>query len=37
MSIGDQNPKVENRAESNVIGKFGLGIRNEAREWLVDF
>ena len=34
---GDWNMKVRNKGESNVVGIFGLGIRNEAGDWLVDF
>lgn len=34
--IGDWNSKVGNKAEPNV-GKFGLEVRNEAGDWLVDF
>lgn len=35
--IDDWNTKVENQAESNVVGKFGLEVKNEAGDWLVDF
>ena len=35
--IGDWNAKVGSKVESNVIGKFVLGVRNEAGDWLVDF
>lgn len=34
--ISDWNTKGGNNAESNV-GKFGLQVRNEAGDWLVDF
>lgn len=34
--IGDWSAKVENKAEPNVNGKFGLGVRNEAGDQLVD-
>lgn len=30
--IGDWNTKVGNKAESNAIETFGLGVRNEAEE-----
>lgn len=36
INIGEWNRKVGNKADSNVFGKFGLGVRNEA-DWLVDF
>lgn len=35
--IGDWNAKVGSKVESNVIGKFVLGVRNKAGDWLVDF
>lgn len=34
--IGDWNAKLGNKAESNV-GKFGLVVRNEGGDWLVNF
>lgn len=37
QDTGDWNSKVENRAESNITGKFGLWVRNEAEEWLENF
>lgn len=35
--MGDWNTKVGNKAESNVLGKFRVGIRNEAGNRLLDF
>lgn len=35
--IGDLNAKVGNKAESNVLGKFGLGVTNKAGNQLLDF
>lgn len=34
--ISDWNTKGGNNAESNVV-KFGLQVRNEAGDWLIDF
>lgn len=33
---GDWNVKAGNKAETNVR-KFGLGVRNKAGDWLMDF
>ena len=33
---GDWKAKVGNKAESNVIGKFGLGVSNAAGDQLMD-
>ena len=35
--IGDWNPKVGSQEISGVTGKFGLGIRNEAGQRLIEF
>ena len=35
--IGDRNEKVESQETPGVTGKFGLGIRNEARQRLIEF
>ena len=35
--IGDWNAKVESQETSGVTGKFGLGIRNEAGQRLIEF
>ena len=35
--IGDWNAKVRNQETPGVTGKFGLGIRNEARQRLIEF
>ena len=35
--IGDWNAKVESQETPGVTGKFGLGIRNEARQRLIEF
>lgn len=37
ITVDDWNSKVENKPESNIIGKLGLGVRNETKDWLVDF
>lgn len=34
--IGDWDSKVETKGESNVVRKFGLRVRNEARDRLMD-
>lgn len=36
-NIGAWNAKAGSKAESDVIGKFVLRVRNEAGDWLVDF
>jgi len=35
--IGDWNAKVRNQETLRVTGKFGLGIRNEAGQRLIEF
>ena len=35
--IGDWNAKVGNQETPGVIGKFGLGVRNEAGPRLIEF
>ena len=35
--IGDWNAKVESQETPGITGKFGLGVRNEAGQWLVEF
>ena len=35
--IGDWNAKVGSQKTSGVTGKFGLGVRNEARQRLIEF
>ena len=35
--IGDWNAKVENQETTGVTGKFGLGVRNEAGQRLIEF
>ena len=35
--IGDWNAKVGSQATSGVTGKFGLGVRNEAGQRLIEF
>ena len=35
--IGDWNPKVGSQETPGVTGKFGFGIRNEARQRLIEF
>ena len=35
--IGDWNAKVGSQETPGVTGKFGLGIRNEARKRLIEF
>ena len=37
MSIGDWNAKVGSQGTPGVTGKFGLGIRNEAGQKLIEF
>ena len=37
LIIGDWNAKVGSQETPGVTGKFGLGIRNEARQRLVEF
>ena len=35
--IGDENAKVGSQETTEVTGKFGLGIRNEAGQRLTEF
>ena len=35
--IGDWNAKVGSQETPGITGKFGLGIRNEARQRLIEF
>ena len=35
--VGDWNAKVGSQETPGVTGKFGLGIRNEARQRLIEF
>ena len=35
--IGDWNAKVGSQETPGVTGKFGLGIQNEAGQWLTEF
>ena len=35
--IGDWNAKVESQETPGVTGKFGLGVRNEAGQTLIEF
>ena len=35
--IGDWNAKVGSQETPGVTGKFGLGVRNEAGQWLIEF
>ena len=35
--IGDWNAKVGSQETSGVTGKFGLGVRNEAGQMLIEF
>ena len=35
--IGDRNAKVGNQETPRVTGKFGLGMRNEAEQRLIEF
>ena len=37
MSFGDWNAKVGSQETPGVTGKFGLGIRNEAGQMLIEF
>lgn len=37
VKTGEWNTKVGKKAESNVIEKFGRGVKNKAGDWLVDF
>ena len=35
--IGDWSAKVRSQETPGVTGKFGLGIQNEAGQWLIEF
>ena len=35
--IGDQNAKVGSQETPGVTGKFGLGVQDEAGQWLIQF
>ena len=35
--IGEWNATLGSKAEPSVVGKFGLGVRNEAEEQLIEF
>ena len=35
--IGDWNAKLRSQEKPGITGKFGLGIRNEARQRLIEF
>ena len=37
LIIGDWDAKVENQETPGVTGKFGLGVRNEAGQMLIEF
>ena len=37
FNIGDWNPKVGSQETPGVTGKFGLGVKNEARQRLIEF
>ena len=37
FTIGDWNAKVGSQETSGVIGKFGLGVQNEASQRLTEF
>ena len=37
LTIGDWNAKVGSQETPGVTGKFGLGVKNEARQRLIDF
>ena len=37
FTIGDWNAKVASQETPGVTGKFGLGMRNEAGQWLIVF
>ncbi|CAF4587165.1 unnamed protein product, partial [Rotaria sp. Silwood2] len=37
LIIGDWNAKVDEAEVPGIVGKFGLGKRNEAAERLIDF
>ena len=35
--IGDWNAKVGSQETPGITGKFGLGVNNEAGQWLIEF
>ena len=35
--IGDWNAKIGSQEIPEITGKFGLGIQNEAEQWLIEF
>ena len=37
LNIGDWNAKVESQEIAGVMGKFGLGVQNEAKQRLIEF
>ena len=37
FNLGDWNSKVGSQEMPGVIGKFGLGVQNEAEQRLIDF
>ena len=37
LIIGDWDAKVENQETPGITGKFGLGVRNEAGQMLIEF
>ena len=37
FTVGDWNAKVESQETPGVTGKFGLGVRNEAGQRLIEF
>ena len=37
FTIGDENAKVGSQEVPGVTGKFGLGVQNEAGQWLTEF
>ena len=37
FNLGDWNSKVGSQEMPGVIGKFGLGVQNEARQRLTEF
>ena len=37
LNIGDWNAKVESQEIAGVMGKFGLGVQNEAGQSLAEF
>ena len=37
LSLWDSNAKVGSQETPGVTGKFGLGVQNEAGQWLIEF